>query len=94
MTQDIQIDVGNWLNADPASRAAWVSTLKLEIAQKDPSWHPVIKEFKRLIEKDVEMYVLTNAMIAQVSHKHKENPAGDKQIENYEMSYSCLSMRL
>lgn len=84
MPEDIDLAVGDWLEDDAASRAAWVSALKLEIAEKDPSLHPVVKEFKRLIEKDVEVYVLVKSMIAQVPRKQTHDFLGEKQVDNYD----------
>lgn len=91
MTKDTKFEVGDWLDSDPASRASYVSKLSLEVAEKDASLHPVIKEFKKMIETDPQMYILTDAMISQVSHRHKYNPAGGHQIDNYDEMLTLLN---
>ena len=47
--------------------------------------HPVIEEFKNLIENDPEIYMLINQMFEQIPKKspYNKNPIGKSQVRDY-----------
>ncbi|MBV8884274.1 MAG: phosphatidylserine decarboxylase family protein [Chroococcidiopsidaceae cyanobacterium CP_BM_RX_35] len=84
MTRTTTFRVGDWLTSNPETLASWVNDLSQEVAEQKAPLHPVLEEFKTLIEHDPEIYVLISAMITQVPHKYRQNPVGGLQIENYD----------
>ena len=49
-------------------------------------YHPVIKEFKSLIETNTRIYLLVNSMFEQIPSKkpYSSDPVGHKQVRDYE----------
>ncbi|MCG8410586.1 MAG: phosphatidylserine decarboxylase family protein [Bacteroidales bacterium] len=78
--------VGKWLPTDQKTLENWISTV-ITLAKKGKRrFHPVIIEFKELIENDAEIYMLFHMMFNQVPHKapYDKTPTGKPQIRNYE----------
>lgn len=49
-------------------------------------YHPVIKEFKALIENNTRIYLLVNSMFEQIPSKkpYSNDPVGHRQVRDYE----------
>lgn len=49
-------------------------------------YHPVIREFKDLIENNTRIYLLVNSMFEQIPSKkpYSKDPSGHKQVRDYE----------
>lgn len=47
--------------------------------------HPVLEEFKEMIEKDIRLFMLFSSMFEQIPNKkqYTKNPAGERQIRDY-----------
>ncbi len=60
---------------------------KRDVVQKahgdEENFHPVIKEFQKMIEDDQEMFMLFNLMFTEVPEKYKTDPFGHPQIRDY-----------
>lgn len=82
--------VGQWLPSDQRVLDAWLSDLLREIEGEEARkvarpMHPVIEDFKALIEGDAEVYMLFHQMFEQVPHKppYNKDPTGQPQVRDY-----------
>jgi phosphatidylserine decarboxylase len=82
--------VGDWLTSNETQNS-WLEELTQEVAEKKAPLHPILEEFKALIEHDPEVYLYISEMISQVPQKYNENPEGGYQIENYDQMLRLLN---
>ena len=77
--------VGKWLPSDQTILNQWMAAHIREVDSSAKPLHPVIVEFKNLIERDPELYMLFNQMFDQVSKNAKFNktPIGTPQVRDY-----------
>jgi len=77
--------VGKWLPSDQAFLENWIEELIAEVATKLKPLHPVIEDFKDLIENDAEVYMLFNLMFDQVPKKspYNKTPTNKPQVRDY-----------
>jgi hypothetical protein len=47
--------LGRWLPANPAHLNAWLKKTIQGAEQKQAPWHPVVEEFRAMIESDPEL---------------------------------------
>jgi phosphatidylserine decarboxylase len=76
---------GSWLPADHRVHKSWLEKI-IENAKVDPKdLHPVLKEFKKLIEENTRIYMLVNAMFDEIPTKkpYNQDPVGHKQVRDY-----------
>jgi phosphatidylserine decarboxylase len=78
--------VGEWLPSDQAVLEHWLADLINEVDANEAALQPVIEEFKELIERDPELYMLFNQMFEQVPHKppYNQSPSGKPQVRDYQ----------
>ncbi|MBV7280354.1 phophatidylserine decarboxylase associated domain-containing protein [Xanthomonas vasicola pv. musacearum] len=84
--------VGQWLPSDQRVLDDWLNALVREVdadtlkASPRPL-HPVIEDFKALIEGDAQIYMLFHQMFEQVPHKQPCNryPTGKPQVRDYHL---------
>ena len=62
MRDIIPYRVGEWLPSDQEQLQTWICALALEASDETIKLHPVIEDFKNLIETDAEVYMLFNLM--------------------------------
>ncbi|KAF1832741.1 hypothetical protein BDW02DRAFT_554148 [Decorospora gaudefroyi] len=76
---------GNWLPSDHRLHKKWLSGIIDRVKQEPKELHPVLQEFKGLIEKESRIYLLVNQMFEEIPSKkpYKHDPAGHKQVRNY-----------
>ena len=82
--------VGDWLTSNETLNS-WLEELTQEVAEKKVPLHPILEEFKALIEHDPEVYLYITEMISQVPEKYKENPVGGYQLENYDQMLRLIN---
>lgn len=77
--------VGEWLPSDQAFLDQWVERHVKAVDTHAKPLHPVIEEFKNLIENDPEIYMLINQMFEQIPKKspYDKNPIGKSQVRDY-----------
>ncbi|KAF5314220.1 hypothetical protein D9758_018176 [Tetrapyrgos nigripes] len=81
--------VGGWLPKDHRVLESWLSKKFKKVQQRGGipnfSWHPVITEFRELIENDADLYMVFHQMFEQVPTKppYNNDPTGKPQIRNY-----------
>lgn len=79
--------VGQWLPRNQQYLEQWLSALINEVTVRPKPLHPIIEEFKALIENDAEIYMLFHQMFAQVPHKppYNKDPTGQPQVRDYRL---------
>lgn len=87
MTQAHSYRVGKWLPADQRVLDGWLSALVEQVTSKPKPLHPVIADFKRLIENDAQVYMLFQLMFEQVPRKppYNKDPTGAPQVRSYQV---------
>ena len=85
MSEAIPFRVGEWLSSDQAFLEQYMEALIDEVDAELKPLHPVIEEFKDLIESDAEIYMLFNQMFTQVPHRppYNKSPTGKPQVRDY-----------
>jgi phosphatidylserine decarboxylase len=75
--------LGRWLPADPQHLNDWLMKA-VEIAeQKKSPFHPVVEEFRAMIENDPEMYMYFTQMFEQQARFAPPIGSGDVKLQNY-----------
>jgi phosphatidylserine decarboxylase len=76
---------GNWLPSDHRVHKKWLDDIiqKAEVNPKD--LHPVLNEFKNLIEENTRIWLLVNSMFEEIPTKkpYNQDPTGHKQVRDY-----------
>ncbi|KAF2997356.1 hypothetical protein E8E13_003887 [Curvularia kusanoi] len=77
---------GSWLPADHRHVRDWISDIIEHVDKNPKDLHPVIKEFKELIENNTRIYLLVNAMFEEIPTKkpYANDPEGHKQVRDYQ----------
>ena len=76
---------GSWLPSDHRVHKAWLSNIIDRVENNPKELHPVLQEFKDLIEKNTRIYILVNSMFEEIPSKkpYRNDPAGHKQVRDY-----------
>ncbi|KAJ5698134.1 hypothetical protein N7462_000139 [Penicillium macrosclerotiorum] len=71
--------------ADHAAHREWLGNVIEQVDKKQSDLHPVLQEFKNLIETDTRVYMLLEGMFREVPHKkpYRQDPTGGPQIRDY-----------
>lgn len=85
--------VGGWLPTDHRIQRQWFSDVISHVDQNPQDYHPVIQEFKELIEGSTRLYMLFNSMFEELPSKkpYTTDPAGHKQVRDYEHMLQLLN---
>lgn len=86
--------VGRWLPDDHRVDKDWLKGLVSEVdGTPDKPLHPVLQEFKDLIEKNTRVYMLFQSMFQQIPKKkpYRDSPTGHPQIRDYEHLLQVLN---
>ena len=77
--------VGKWLPSDQATLERWIKDHIAHAATKKAPLHPVVQEFKDVIEADPALIMLFNQMFEQVPHKapYNKSPAEKRQVRSF-----------
>ncbi|TFY68110.1 hypothetical protein EVJ58_g1199 [Rhodofomes roseus] len=77
---------GDWLPGDHRIHKEWLSGVIEHVDKNPKDLHPVLQEFKTLIETDTRVYMLMQSMFEQVPTKppYSSDPTGHRQIRDYE----------
>ncbi|HRY34253.1 MAG TPA: phosphatidylserine decarboxylase family protein [Bacteroidales bacterium] len=82
---NIPYRAGQWLPSDQKVLSQWLSD-KILLAEKSADgFHPVVEEFRQLIENDPVVFMLFHQMFSQVPRKppYNNDPMGKPQIRDY-----------
>ena len=71
--------------ADHDSQHQWLAALIAHVDKSKQKLHPVLQEFRRLIETNTKVYMLITSMLHQVpqEYPYNEDPTGAPQIRDY-----------
>ncbi|KAH0183189.1 hypothetical protein KCV03_g9895, partial [Aureobasidium melanogenum] len=85
--------VGDWLPGDHRVHREWLGGIIDHVDKNPKDLHPVLKEFKELIEGNTRIYMLFNTMFEQVPTKkpYVNNPTGHPQIRGYQHFLQVLN---
>ena len=75
--------MGRWLPLESEHLNEWLKTVIDAAEQKKAPFHPVIDEFRSLIENDPEMYMYFTQMFEQQPHFGPPAGSGDIKPKNY-----------
>ncbi len=86
-------NVGQWLLSDQVAYDKWLTELVQDTEEGDRPLLPVIQEFKELIEKDPQVYMLFHQMFEQLPQTsvYKKDPTGKLEITNYQQLLQVLN---
>jgi phosphatidylserine decarboxylase len=82
MTQRLAHSVGDWMPRDRRIVRSWLAGLIDHVAANPKPLHPIIEDFKDLIERDPEVFMLFHTMFQQIPAK---DPTGQPQVQDYHM---------
>ncbi|KAL1589179.1 hypothetical protein WHR41_02339 [Cladosporium halotolerans] len=86
--------VGDWLPNDHRAHRAWLGRVIDHVDKNPKELHPVIQEFRDLIEHNTRIYLLVQSMFEQIPQKKPYNadPTGQtKQMRDYEHMLEVLN---
>jgi phosphatidylserine decarboxylase len=77
--------VGKWLPSDQIVLDRWLEKLIKEVDANPKPLHPVIQEFKDLIESDAEIFMFFHQMFEELPQtaQFNKNPIGSPQVRDY-----------
>ncbi|KAL4914766.1 Phophatidylserine decarboxylase-domain-containing protein [Aspergillus aurantiobrunneus] len=78
--------VGHWMPPDYDAHHKWLGGVIAHVdSKKKHDLHPVLKDFKRLIESNTRVYLLVSSMFAEVprNRHYCTDPTGCPQIRDY-----------
>ena len=85
--------VGRWLPQDHRVHKDWLNGVITHVEDNPKDLHPVLKEFKDLIETNTRIYMLFSSMFEQLPSKkpYAQDPTGQCQIRDYEHMLQLLN---
>lgn len=75
--------LGGWLPVDPDALNRWLAKTIAEAEEKRAPFHPVMEEFRHMIESDPVMYMNFTLMFEQQPVFPPPPGSGDVKLENY-----------
>jgi phosphatidylserine decarboxylase len=82
--------VGGWLPEDPAALRRWIHKKVQQVKANPPSPSPVVAEFKAMVMKDAQLYMLFNEMLCEVPAKYATDPAGHPEIRDIDTLFKVF----
>lgn len=72
--------------ADHAAHREWLGGIIKHVDSTKHELHPVLQEFKHLIETNTRVYMLIEGMLKEVPHKkpYRQDPTGHPEIRDYQ----------
>lgn len=85
--------VGEWLPSDHAILETWLTRLIARVDRQPKPLHPVIEDFKDLIESDPEIFMYFHLMFTEVPKKppYNKDPDGKPQVRSYQHMLQLLN---
>lgn len=87
MSQTLTHRVGKWLPRDQRVLDDWLAALIEDVTARPQPLHPIIEDFKALIEGDAQAYMLFHQMFEEVPRKppYNKDPTGAPQVRDYHL---------
>jgi phosphatidylserine decarboxylase len=85
--------VGHWLPADQRVLDEWLAAMIDEVTKRPQPLHPVVEEFKAVIEQDAQVYMLFHQMFEELPRKppFDKDPSGAPQVRDYRMMLRLMN---
>jgi len=83
--------LGRWLPANPEHLNAWLKKTIHEAELKQPPHHPVVEEFRAMIESDPELYMYFTLMFKQQPVFPSPPGSGDVKIKDYHQMLAVIN---
>ena len=85
--------VGQWLPSDHAFLARWLEAMIHKTLDEPRPLHPVVADFRDVIESDPAIFMLFNQMFEQVPRRppYDEDPTGKCQLRDYQHMLQLLN---
>ncbi|KAL4792186.1 Phophatidylserine decarboxylase-domain-containing protein [Aspergillus venezuelensis] len=86
--------VGHWMPPDYNAHHKWLGGVIAHVDKnKEKELHPVLQEFRKLIESNTRVYMLISSMFAEVpkNRQYSEDPTGCPQIRDYHHMLQVLN---
>src|SRR5499427_10174207 len=85
--------VSQWLPSDHAFLACWLDAMIHKTHAEPRPLHPVIGDFRDLIESDAAIFMLFNQMFEQVPKRppYDKDPTGKCQVRDYQHMLQLLN---
>jgi phosphatidylserine decarboxylase len=85
--------VGQWLPSDQEVLDQWLGSLIEEVSEQLQRLHPIIDDFRALIETDPEVFMLFHQMFEQLPERapFDRDPLGARQVRGYGMMLQLLN---
>src|SRR3954451_12617532 len=76
---------GNWMPADHKTHKEWLGGIIRKVDEKQTVLHPVLEEFKHLIETNTRVYMLLTSMFKEVPRQKRygHDPTGNPEIRDH-----------
>jgi phosphatidylserine decarboxylase len=95
---------GNWLSSDHSVHKDWLDRVIRKAEANPKDLHPVLEEFKKLIEENTHIYLLVNSMLEEIPTRkpYSQDLMGYKQVRDYShrlelfnhiLTHSCAEMK-
>src|ERR1035438_2419458 len=75
--------LGGWLPVDPRHLNKWLESNIAEAEKRNAPLHPVVREFRDMIENDPVMNMYFTLMFEQHPRSPPKPGSGDVKLENY-----------
>lgn len=77
--------VGDWLPQDHRAHQSWLNGVVDHVDKNPTNLHPVLQEFKDLIEGNTRIHMLMSSMFDEIPNKkpYRDDPTGGRQIRDY-----------
>lgn len=86
--------VGDWLPDDPHAHREWLDSVIDHVDRNPKKLHPIVQEFRQLIENDTRVYLLARSMFEQIPNKkpYTMDPTGEaRQVRDYQHMLEILN---
>lgn len=86
--------VGDWLPDNPHAHREWLEGVIDHVDKNPKEFHPVVEEFRKLIENNTRVYLLARSMFEQIPNKkpYTMDPTGEaRQVRDYQHMLEILN---
>lgn len=76
---------GGWLPQDHRIHHQWLKDTVKHVDENPKDLHPILAEFRDMVENNTRLYLLFNSMFDQIPHKkpYLKNPADKRQVRDF-----------
>ena len=83
--------IGGWLPSDHRHLAVWINRTRTKALERAATWHPVIREFKAMIDSDPVIFMYFTRMFEEQPNIPIDLSSGDRKLNNYNEMLNVLN---